>query len=632
MYRLYVDDDLLCDSRINDLAIIDPVLSMAVNNAGILTFSIPESHPFYNKIQRRKSIISVYDEDDTNPLWKGFCISEKIDFYKNKYIQCEGELSYLNDSILRQSHRKNKTVLQLLTEYISEHNEQVDEFKRFEIGNVTVSDPNDSITCFTNMESTLSQINDDLVDDLGGYIVIRYENGHKYIDYLDDATQISNQNIELGVNMMDYTSNIDDTDLTTVVIPLGSRLDEQVVDGLDKRLDITSVNDGRDYIESTTAIQNFGRISRVVEFDNVTDPANLKSKGEKYLSESQFENVYVEVTAIDLGKLTNKFNRFQMLQKIHVVSSTHGMDKWFVLTKRTLHLNEPEKDTFVFGKKEKISMSAKNISSSAEIKKKISDTTSFMHGAIEQATALISGANGGYVVMNTDENTGKPYEILVMDTDSIDTATKVWRWNQNGFGYSSTGYNGEYGTAITMDGSIVADYIKAGTMTADRIRGGILSMGGYNNRAGKIEVMNSSNAKCLEIANNGMRVFNNESHIGNIGSGSWSGHPELRSLSFQLTSDGSYMVWGVENVSSGNYDAKLIFPTKEIPGTDYTTNEFNFGANIDMQARHISNLSLDHIFRADGEFVYSGTVNVVINSNMNTRTLTFKSGLLVSVK
>lgn len=90
-------------------------------------------------------------------------------------------------------------------------------------------------------------------------------------------------------------------------------------------------------------------------------------------------------------------------------------------------------------------------------------TTSEMNKAIQTATDLITGVSGGYVVINRDAN-GEPFELLIMDAPTIDTATKVWRWNQNGLGYSSTGYSGDYGLAMTSDGSIVADFINAGIL------------------------------------------------------------------------------------------------------------------------------------------------------------------------
>lgn len=88
--------------------------------------------------------------------------------------------------------------------------------------------------------------------------------------------------------------------------------------------------------------------------------------------------------------------------------------------------------------------------------------------AVQQATDRIVGNLGGHIVMRYDAD-NQPYELLIMDTNDINTATKVWRWNQAGLGYSSTGYNGTYGLAITADGEIVADFITAGHMAADII-------------------------------------------------------------------------------------------------------------------------------------------------------------------
>lgn len=96
---------------------------------------------------------------------------------------------------------------------------------------------------------------------------------------------------------------------------------------------------------------------------------------------------------------------------------------------------------------------------------------SVLQDAINRATNLITGVSGGYVVMHTGDD-GKPYEILIMDNEDINQATHVWRWNQNGWGYSSNGYNGTYRLAATIDGGIVADFIKAGTITGIEINNG----------------------------------------------------------------------------------------------------------------------------------------------------------------
>lgn len=95
------------------------------------------------------------------------------------------------------------------------------------------------------------------------------------------------------------------------------------------------------------------------------------------------------------------------------------------------------------------------------VKKGQAEATEQLKKAIANATSLITGHSGGYVVLNPAE---KPQEILILDAPTIEEAVNVWRWNSGGLGYSSTGYNGEYALAMTMDGAIVADFISAGIL------------------------------------------------------------------------------------------------------------------------------------------------------------------------
>lgn len=109
------------------------------------------------------------------------------------------------------------------------------------------------------------------------------------------------------------------------------------------------------------------------------------------------------------------------------------------------------------------------------VDKRVSKTRSFMQIVIKNATETIVGNRGGYVVLYDSNGDGEPDEILIMNTPSILTATKVWRWNVSGLGYSDHGYAGPYRTAITMDGSIVADFITTGSLNASLITSGSLN-------------------------------------------------------------------------------------------------------------------------------------------------------------
>lgn len=105
-------------------------------------------------------------------------------------------------------------------------------------------------------------------------------------------------------------------------------------------------------------------------------------------------------------------------------------------------------------------------------------TANQVKSAIRDATDVITGNKGGYVVLHDSDEDGYPDELLIMNTADISTATKVWRWNLSGLGYSSNGYSGPFGLAMTMDGAIVADYIKTGNLV----------FGGSGNTDGKLEI------------------------------------------------------------------------------------------------------------------------------------------------
>lgn len=150
------------------------------------------------------------------------------------------------------------------------------------------------------------------------------------------------------------------------------------------------------------------------------------------------------------------------------------------------------------------------VSQNSAVDKKLEErpTKPFVEQTVSNATSLITGGLGGYVVMRSSREDGRPDEILIMDTDDIETASKVWRWNKGGLGYSSNGYGGPYETAITQGGEIVADFIKAGSLTANVIQGGTLTVGGTGNADGTIEVKDSMNRLLLKLGVDGISFFN----------------------------------------------------------------------------------------------------------------------------
>lgn len=525
MYKVLLDGIAIYDPMIG-IALTDPTLELADGKSGSFSCGVPPGNPAYGKIKKLVSVIEVLQDDES--LFCGRVVSAEKDFYGMEAITCEGELALLLDSIQRPHEFHDITVRGFLQYLIDVHNSQVEDGKKFEVGMVTVTDSNDSLYRYTNWETTLDDINDKLVSRLGGHIRVRHQDGHRYIDYLADSDNTNTQTIAFGENLLDYTENTTAADLATCIIPLGAAIENESDDpeALQKYTTCADANGGSDFVSDADAVKNYGKIFKVVHFDNVTLPANLKAKGEQYLHETQFEKMTLTVTAVDKHLLSGDFERIKVGDRIHCVSKPHGMDRFFPVAARTIQLDAPEQDTITLGDTVSVSYTERANKDNDTIYQRIDripSQSATLKLAQDDATALLTAATTGHVVTRKDE-------ILIMDTDDVKTAQRVWRWNVNGWGYSKSGINGPYNLAATMDGAIVADFITAGTLSADRIRTGSLkSQNGttnfdLDNGDLTVDANNDVFAGKLILGNHGLQMYDaNETKpqlsLGGIGAG-----------------------------------------------------------------------------------------------------------------
>ncbi|WP_419030872.1 phage tail protein [Holdemanella porci] len=468
MYRVYCNDSPLYDSRDEDLVLISPIVKIGENTAGSFEFSILPKHPHYEEVNELTSVITAYDGDEE--IFCGRVVEITKDLYNRKKVICEGELAYFNDSIQRPAKYQGLTVRGYLETLVNIHNQQVKNQgidKTFKVGAVTVQDNNDYVYKYTNWESTLEVIKTDLLNTYGGYLRIRKENGVRYIDYLADYPNTNTQVIEFGSNLLDFTHDMVASDIVTAVIPLGARLEDVTeVEGLDAYLTIKDVNGGVDYVYSQEAVKSYGWIFKTVKWDDVHVADNLLRKGKEYLSDIQFAQITLTVSAVDLHMLHVDMERIKVLDEIRVTSSPNGLDRFFPVSEMTIYLDKPSNNKLTLGTSySKTSLSTKTESNMTSIKDKIDslpNKSEILEEARENASQLIHSATNGHVVTTAEEQ-------LIMDTADKKTARKLWRWNLNGLGYSKTGYNGTYDTAITMDGQIVGERLVGGSVTADKL-------------------------------------------------------------------------------------------------------------------------------------------------------------------
>lgn len=468
MYRVYCNDSPLYNLRDEDLVLISPTVKIGENTAGSFEFSILPKHPHYEEVNELTSVITAYDGDEE--IFCGRVVEITKDLYNRKKVICEGELAYFNDSIQRPARYQGLTVRGYLETLVNIHNQQVKNQgidKTFKVGAVTVQDSNDYVYKYTNWESTLEVIKTDLLETYGGYLRIRKENGVRYIDYLADYPNTNTQVIEFGSNLLDFTHDMVASDIVTAVIPLGARLEDVTeVEGLDAYLTIKDVNGGVDYVYSQEAVKSYGWIFKTVKWDDVHVADNLLRKGKEYLSDIQFAQITLTVSAVDLHMLHVDMERIKVLDEIRVTSSPNGLDRFFPVSEMTIYLDKPSNNKLTLGTSySKNSLSTKTESNMTSIKNKIDslpNKSEILEEARENASQLIHSATNGHVVTTADEQ-------LIMDTADKKTARKLWRWNLNGLGYSKTGYNGTYDTAITMDGQIVGERLVGGSVTADKL-------------------------------------------------------------------------------------------------------------------------------------------------------------------
>ncbi len=348
MYTIYADKELVYAPLLSNegYGVINPKVNVELNKAGSAEFILPTDNVMYDNISKLKSMITVYDENDE--IFRGRMTHDEKDFYNKKNVYCEGELSFLIDSVIR-PYSYQGGVEELFVKYVNNHNSQVDPEKQFHVGIVTVTDPNDYIEReSSDYPKSLDEMNAKLIDLLGGYFRIRLENGVRYLDYVIEYGNISDQVIEFGVNLLDISEYISAEDVFTVLIPLGAEQEDE--DGNSTgRLTIESVNNGKDYIEDEAAVALFGRIWRVEKWDDVTKASNLFTKGKGFLKSGIEMAVSLSIKAIDLHILGVDTSRIKLGDMVRVISLPHKLDKYFLCSKISYDLENPQNTVYTLG-------------------------------------------------------------------------------------------------------------------------------------------------------------------------------------------------------------------------------------------------------------------------------------------
>lgn len=342
MYQVHCDNFLLYNDQLEGYEIFNPKVELELNQIGSFDFTIYNTHPNFDKLKRLKSIIRVYQDDFL--LFRGRILDDEEGFYNEKTVECESELAFLVDSIQR-PYDFTGTPAELFTQFITSHNAQVDADKQFKVGNITVTDPNDYISrSDSEYLNTFESIQKKLLETLGGYLWIRHEADGVYIDYLAELNFLSPQTVTFGKNLLDLKRRTEGKDIATAIIPLGAK-----EEGGESRLNITSVNNGVDYVYNQETVNQYGWIFKKQIWDDVTEPANLLTKGNASLQE-QMQMLYsVELDAADLATVDKTIESFHLGTQVQVNTEPHSINQRFLVSKLSIYLLQPASNKLTLG-------------------------------------------------------------------------------------------------------------------------------------------------------------------------------------------------------------------------------------------------------------------------------------------
>lgn len=240
----------------------------------------------------------------------------------------------------------NISVRDFLKVIIDNHNSQVTEDKQFQVGDVTVIDNNDSLYRYLGYTKTLEAIKDKLINRLGGELKIRYENGVRYLDYLESIGKIKSTEIRLAKNLQAIEQEKDPTSIISRLLPLGSKLEDS-----EERLTIESVNEGSKYIDDIEAIEEFGVIVDCINWDDVTVPSNLLRKGKEYLKENNRIKKKYKITALDLSTIGLDLDSFEVGNTYPVINTLMNINENLRVIEKTIDIYNPQSSSLSIGDK-----------------------------------------------------------------------------------------------------------------------------------------------------------------------------------------------------------------------------------------------------------------------------------------
>ena len=433
----------------------------------------PSSGRLYSEILKDRIIKAKPNDTKAAQAFRIYKISLPINGTITVYAQ---HISYDLSGIGIMPFEKRATTPQLAMDYVLQHATQAHNFS-FQTDysaakDFSVDKPKSIRACLGGEEGSVLSL-------WGG----EYEWDNFEVKHHQERGEHTDVVIEYGKNLTKFNHDSEDTEVYTSVLPFAFMENEEEGQTLITLPEVTLPVEDSQLLHTKTL---FLDLTDSFEDGTLITENMLRNKALSYIANHSLAAAVPNIT-ISFEPLWQQpeyaavLERLSLCDTVTIKHSVLGVKAKAKVIK-TVYNTLAEKYTSVSLGSAKGSLLSSIEQSTTELEKVMEKANAsanrvpmLINSAIRRATDLISGQSGGYVVMHTNSDTGQPYELLIMDAPKIEDAVNIWRWNVNGLGFSSKGYNGPYDTAITADGRIVADFISSGTLVANIIKAGTIS-------------------------------------------------------------------------------------------------------------------------------------------------------------
>lgn len=342
----------------NDLKLEEGSIKKEINKIDSFSMSFFQNNPAHGKLKPFKTLLNVFNTKTNECEFEGRVLSPENrmgnDGLHSFSWVCEGELSYLHDS--QQKHLEWRgTPEDLFIELLNYHNEQVEDYKKFEPGIVEVTTTTDNLYVYLSAESsTFEEIEDKILTRVGGELRIRKENGTRYLDVLERVGEDKQTEIRIAKNLRSMTQKVDPTEIISRLTPLGTRIesdDEEATDASQARLTIEDVNNGLPYIDRQDLIDEFGIQGGSQTWDDITIPSRLLNAGINWLDNQKVTHTQYDISALDLSLIGLEIDDFDIGNSHVLVNPIMDIDEQVRIIGKTTNINNPQDASLKIGDK-----------------------------------------------------------------------------------------------------------------------------------------------------------------------------------------------------------------------------------------------------------------------------------------